>query len=41
LLDFEKRDCLFDGVSFGNGGRLFQRAAIKREPRWMNCKRGG
>jgi hypothetical protein len=38
---FEKRDCLFDGVSFGNEDGLFQAAAIKRWPRWMNCKRGG
>jgi len=38
---FEKRDCLFDGVSFVITAARFQAAAIKREPRWMNCRRDG
>jgi hypothetical protein len=36
----EQRDCCVDGVSFVIAPGGFQTPAIKRERRWMNCRRG-
>jgi len=38
---FEPRDCLFDGVSFGNGLGRFQPAATKRGKPVTNRNFGG